>query len=227
MAHSNPPQFSPPGTVPASDDSGFFYRWQPALPGSGQEVRDHHRVVVFTSFHDQALTAMFAGATPAASGINNGQLGTETHWHFPASQQLEYHQSEAGTGYVPDQNQFQQLEPLHHSLTSVSGLPPANSDFNQYTTINPSQTFLYPVTPNSEPQTHEQYFHGGGSIDQPGPLLQGESEFPPIYLTSDTLPGTQTQTSSLLLAPPAYIYAANHPSSAQSMPRVFFVLPIH
>lgn len=119
----------------------------------------------------------------------------------------QYHQREP-TGYVPDQvYQFQQ-----------PGLLPADSNQHTRATINPSQTILYTLASDSEPRH-------GGSVDQPP--LQNESEYPPVYLTTDNLPGTQTPTGGLLLVPPAYNYAVNHPSSANSTPGVCFVFSIH
>ncbi|KAF9236162.1 hypothetical protein BU15DRAFT_64257 [Melanogaster broomeanus] len=71
------------------------------------------------------------------------------------------------------------------------------------------------------PQPHEHFFNAG-PFNQPLPHFpplqqqQQESEYPPVYLTANNVPVTQTAASTLLVVPPAYNYVANHPSSANN-----------
>jgi hypothetical protein len=243
MAHRGFPPPSLSGNMPANNNSD--HQWQSTLPDSEQGVEDHHRVVVYNSFYNQAVMHANSGT----QATNNGQPRTESP--FPWTQQFHYQPE--GPVYVPDQfhpsqQHFQHPHWRASELLADSIRPP--------TTINPDQTITpYPLAPDSEP--HEQYpFHGGPqaadqsfpyggpqaadqsfpyggpqAADQPLPYLvqpdphvrplqqQGQSadsEYPPAYLTTGNVPGTRTPAGGLLRVPPAYNYAANHPSSADS-----------
>lgn len=201
MAHWRSLQLSLSGDdVPTIN--GPDRRHQPsALPNSGQEDGDHFRVAIYNSFQNEVTQFH-----PSQSQHYFQRPG----WYATGSQPVGgSNRPEPATGINPSQT-------VIYSPSPNSGLP-----------VNPNGQYPFYAGPTHQPllPLFQPGSHSSSLPPQwPEQEQQDGSEYPPVYLTANNVPATQVPTGGLLLVPPGYNYAANHPSSADSKSRAFSVL---